>query len=81
METWRQWRHGDMETWRHGDVKTWGHGDKETWRHQTENGKWKPKIIFLNPFTVCSSYKRKFVVCYFANKETYRSYPFTNGLN
>jgi hypothetical protein len=33
METWKTWRHGDMETWRHGDMETWRHGDMETWRH------------------------------------------------
>jgi hypothetical protein len=38
------------------------------------------QAIFLNLFTVCSSCKRKFVVCPFVNKETKGSYPFANGL-
>ncbi len=33
--------------------------------------------IFLNLFTICSSCKRKFVVCPFVDKETSGSYPFT----
>jgi hypothetical protein len=37
--------------------------------------------IFPNPFTVCSSCKREFVVCPFVDKETNRSYLFANGLN
>ncbi len=37
--------------------------------------------FFLNPFTVCSYYKRKFVTCPFADKGTNGSYPFANGLN
>jgi hypothetical protein len=49
------------------------------------NLKWKPKTkaqaIFLNPFTVCSSCKRKFVVCPFVDKEPKESYPFANSLN
>jgi hypothetical protein len=47
------------------------------------NGKWKTKakVVSLNPFTVCSSCKRKFVVCPFLNEETDGSYPFSNGLN
>jgi hypothetical protein len=50
---------------------------------ETSNGKRKieAQAIFLKPFTVCSSCNRKFVVCPFANKETNRSYPFTNGQN
>jgi hypothetical protein len=39
------------------------------------------KAIILNPFTVCSSCKRMFVVFLFANKETNGSYPFENGLS
>ncbi len=37
--------------------------------------------IFLNPFTICSSCKRKFVVRLFVYEETNGSYPFENGLN
>jgi hypothetical protein len=37
--------------------------------------------IFLNPFTVCSTCKRRFVVCSFVDEETNGSYPFRNGLN
>jgi hypothetical protein len=57
------WKHGeiDMETWKHGKIKTWrqGHGGikRKTETHE----------IFLNPFTVCSSCKRKFVVCPFVD--------------
>ncbi len=38
------------------------------------------KAIFLNPFAVCSSCKRKFIVCPFADEETKESYPLVNGL-
>jgi hypothetical protein len=45
-------------------------------KNQSENA------IFLNPFTVCSSCKVKFVACLFVDKETNGSYPFKkNGLN
>ncbi len=37
--------------------------------------------IFLNPFTVCSLGKRKFVICPFVYEETNGIYPFANGLN
>ncbi len=37
--------------------------------------------IFLHLFSVCSSYKRKFVVCPFVDEETNGSYLFSNGLN
>ncbi len=47
---------------------------------QTEDGK-RVKAIFLDPFTVCSSCKRKFVVCPFVGGKTNRSYPFANGIN
>jgi hypothetical protein len=48
----------------------------------TKKIKWKRKnqVIFLNPFTVCSSCKRKFVVCPLV-EETNGSCSFTNGLN
>ncbi len=47
------------------------------------NGKQKTeaKAIFLNPFTSCSSCKRKFVVFLFVDKETNESYLYANGLN
>jgi hypothetical protein len=38
-------------------------------------------IFFLNPFTIFSSCKQKFVVCLFVYKETYGDYPFANGLS
>jgi hypothetical protein len=37
-------------------------------------------VIFI-PFTVCSSCRRKFVVCPFVDEETNGSYPFVNGQN
>jgi hypothetical protein len=43
--------------------------------------KLKAQAIFLNLFTVCSTCKRKFVVCLFVDEDTYGSYPFANGLN
>jgi hypothetical protein len=42
------------------------------------------QVIFLSPFTICSSCKRKYVVCLFVDEETNGSYPFANeisGLN
>ncbi len=39
------------------------------------------QAIFLNPFTMCSSCKWKFVICPFANEEKNRSYPFASRLN
>jgi hypothetical protein len=47
------------------------------------NGKWKTQglVIFLNPFTVYSSCKRKFVVCPFVDEETKGSHLVANGLN
>jgi hypothetical protein len=39
-----------------------------------------PQAIFLNPFTICSSCKCKFVVCLFVDEETNGSYPFANYL-
>jgi hypothetical protein len=68
-ETWT-WSHGhgdvDMETY------TWrqGHGDMDM--ETKSNGKRKPRQ-FLNPFTVCSSCKRKFVLCPLFDEETNRS--------
>jgi hypothetical protein len=86
MET---WRHGDrdMETWRHGDMEIWRHGHRDietwTWRHAEIKGKTDNErpIIFLNPFTICSSHKPKFVVCPFLDEETNGGFPFANGLN
>jgi hypothetical protein len=45
--------------------------------------KWKMEVqeIFLNPFTICSLSKWKFIVCSIVDKETNRCYPFANGLN
>jgi hypothetical protein len=50
---------------------------------ETSNGKCKTEaqVIFLNPFTVCSSCKQKFVICPFIEKETNGSCPFLNRLN
>ncbi len=39
------------------------------------------QTIFPNQFIVCSSCKRKFVVCPFVYEETNRNYSFANGLN
>jgi hypothetical protein len=57
----------------------------------TENGtiyiyccfkrKTEAQAIFLNPFTACLSYKRKFVVCPFVGEGTNGSYHFANRLN
>ncbi len=59
-----------METWRHrhGDVKTWKHGQREKWRHGDIRRKMEAQAIFLNLFTVCSLYKRKFVICPFVDE-------------
>jgi hypothetical protein len=56
-----------METWRHRDIK--------------QKTKTEAQAIFLNPFTVCSSYERKFVVCPVVDIERNGSYPFATGLN
>jgi hypothetical protein len=39
------------------------------------------QAIFLNPFTICSSCKRKIVVCSFVDEQTNGTYPLANGLN
>jgi hypothetical protein len=44
---------------------------------QKENG---AQANFINPFTICSLYKRKFVVCPVIDEETNGSYSFANGL-
>ncbi len=77
METWKL---GDgnketLETWKQGEMETWRHDmDMETWILRHGDIKWKEKkieaqAIFLNLFTVCSSCKRKFVVCLFVMKK------------
>ncbi len=43
--------------------------------------KTEAQAIFLNSFTVCSSCKRKFVICPFVYEETNGSYLFANGLS
>jgi hypothetical protein len=43
--------------------------------------KTEAQVIVLHPFIVCSSCKRKLVVCLFVYEETNGSYPFANGLN
>jgi hypothetical protein len=43
--------------------------------------KTEAQAIFLNPFTIGRSCKRKFVVCPFVEEEINGSYPFANGLN
>ncbi len=67
METWRQWRHWDidMETWKHEGV-------------ETLNVKRK---IFLKPLTFCSLCKRKFVACPFVDEKTNGINLFANGVN
>ncbi len=64
-------RHGDMETWRHGHEDIDGDIKRKT----------EAQLIFLNPFTVCSSCIQKFISCPFVDEETKGSYPFANGLN
>ncbi len=43
--------------------------------------KTEAQAICLNPFTVCSSSERKFVICPYVYKQTNGSYLFANGLN
>ncbi len=38
------------------------------------------QLIFLNPFTICTSCKQKFVVCPFVYEETNGCYLIANGL-
>ncbi len=40
--------------------------------------KMKAQVIFLNPFTVCLSCKRKVVLCLFVGEETAGNYPQTD---
>ncbi len=88
------WGHGDMGTWGHGDtgtwgMGTWGQGDMELkyWEilisyEKNSSGKRKTEAqaIVLNPSTVSSSCKRKFVVCPLVYEETNRSCQFANVL-
>ncbi len=62
---------------KHGGMVTW------TWDMETSNRKQKMEahVIFLNPLTVCSSCKQKFVVCPIVEEETNRSYLIATGLN
>jgi hypothetical protein len=64
---------------RHGDIEL------KYWGKAKVNGNRKTKTrrpgIFLDPFTICSSFKRKFVVSLFVDKEIIGSHPFANGLN
>jgi hypothetical protein len=71
METWRH-RHGDRETWRNGDMETW------TWRYGDIKQKTEAQAIFLDPLTVCSSCKQKFVVSLLVDEVTDANYPFSN---
>ncbi len=69
METWA-WRHGDM------GMETWNYNIEEIGSFtKRANRKWKTEAqaIFLNPFTVCSLCKWKFVVCLFVDEKTYGS--------
>jgi hypothetical protein len=70
------WRHGNIGRHRHGNMEKWRHGRCGDIKRKTET-----QAIFLKPFTVCSSYKHKFVFCPFVDKETNWSYPFKNELN
>ncbi len=64
-----------METGRRGDTEIWGHG------HGDIKRKMEARAIFLNPFTVGVSCKRKFVVHPLVDEETKARYPFANILN
>jgi hypothetical protein len=70
-----------METVNHEDMETWWNRGMETWRHGDIKRKTEAQSIFLNLFTICSSYKRKFVVFLVIEEGTNGSYPFANGLN
>jgi hypothetical protein len=79
MEIWRHingyiemetWKHVEMETLRHGDMETW----TWTWRHGDIKRKMEAQAILLNPFTVCSWFKRKFFI-YKRTKRTIRTWP------
>jgi hypothetical protein len=86
METWKNgdmetWRNGDMETWRNGDMEAWRQGDMRTWRHGDIKQQMEAQLIFLNPFTACSSCKQIFVIYPFLDKDTNKRKSFANGLN
>jgi hypothetical protein len=72
--------HRDMETWRNRDIEKWRHEDMDTWTHRYGDIKRKMETeaqpIFFHPFTVCSSFKQKYVICLFVDKEMNRSYSF-----
>ncbi len=66
----------EMETWKHGDI------DMEFWPFTKKiKQKSEAQVIFLSPFTICSSCKQKFCQCPFGHKETNGSYRFADGLN
>ncbi len=83
------WGHEDTETRRHGDMdmkmEARKHGDKNmaTLRHGHIKRKTGASEIFLEPFTVCSLCKWKFVIYFFmlVDVEANISYPFANRLN
>ncbi len=49
--------------------------------HFKQKAENRSQVIFLNLVPVCSSCKRKFVVCPFVYEEKNVSYLFANGLN
>jgi hypothetical protein len=54
--------------------------DTEAWNKKKIKQCTAAQAIFLNPFTLCLSFQRKFVVCPFVYKET--NSPFAKkGLN
>jgi hypothetical protein len=95
IETWTHghmetWKLGDMKTWTHGHIEIWTHGDMATWTHRgiqkfyekiKQKCKMEARAIFINPFIVCSSCKRKFAVCLFAGEEINGCFLLANGLN
>jgi hypothetical protein len=91
--TWKHGqRHENMEEDGHGNIdkdmqtrtRACRHGGIEIkyWGKAKVNGNRKTKTrrpgIFLDPFTVCSSFKRKFVISLFVDKEIIGSHPFAN---
>jgi hypothetical protein len=78
-----------MGPWGHGEkgLKYWGEGIKilgtSDILHIKSNGRQRAEaqtIFFLNPFTIFSLCKQKFVICPFVDEETKGSYPFANRL-
>ncbi len=53
-----------MEIWRHGNI------DKEFRHLKKIKQKTEVQAIFLNLFTICSSCKRKIVICQFVHEQT-----------